>query len=238
MKNMKIIADLHCHTVASNHAYSTIRENIKAAKKANLYALAITDHGVGCPDGPPNSYFENLTSLPAYVDGIRLLYGVEANIMDFGGTLDIQESSLKNLQLVIASFHETCIKPGTKEQHTVAYLKIAENPYVHIIGHPGTPEYAFDYEKVLPIFKKYKKIVEINTHTFICRKRSIPNCRAIVKLCKQYEIPIVVNSDAHSEFEVAQWGNVLSMLDEMDFPEELVINSSVERLKKYMSQIL
>ena len=90
-----IKGDFHCHTLASLHAYSTLRENLIAAQKRGLRLLAITDHGIGTPDSPPLSFFENLTSLPQNVDGIRLLRGVEANIMDHTGRLDIPDEVLR-----------------------------------------------------------------------------------------------------------------------------------------------
>lgn len=43
---MNIIADTHCHTLASTHAYSTLSEMVHAAAVKGLYAIAITDHGV------------------------------------------------------------------------------------------------------------------------------------------------------------------------------------------------
>lgn len=54
-----IKGDFHCHTLASLHAYSTLRENLIAAQKRGLRLLAITDHGIGTPDSPPLSFFEN-----------------------------------------------------------------------------------------------------------------------------------------------------------------------------------
>ena len=233
---MKIAADLHCHTIASVHAYSTLRENIEAAKKKDLYALGITDHGSGAPDSPPLSYFENLISLPNEVDGIQLYRGVEANIMDYEGNLDLPERVLKKLDIVIASFHKTCIKPGTVMEHTKAYLRIAENPYVDIIGHSGSVDFAYDYERVIPVFGKNHKLVEINAHTFICRKESIENCKKIALLCKRFCVPVIVNSDAHSEFEVGQCKKAEAMLMELDFPEELVVNSEQERIKSYLKE--
>lgn len=61
------------------------------------------------------------------------------------------------MEVVIASFHTACLVPGTKEEHTNAYLKVAENPLVHIIGHSGSAEFLYDYEKVIPVFKKMVK---------------------------------------------------------------------------------
>ena len=42
---MKLIADTHSHTLASGHAYSTIREMVRAAFEKGMEAFAITEHG-------------------------------------------------------------------------------------------------------------------------------------------------------------------------------------------------
>ena len=44
---------------------------------------------------------------------MRIYTGVEANIMDFKGNLDLDEAVLKKMDYVIASLHMPCIKPGT-----------------------------------------------------------------------------------------------------------------------------
>ena len=46
------LIDLHTHTNCSTHAYSTLEENIAAAKKRGIVAIAITNHGPAIPDGP------------------------------------------------------------------------------------------------------------------------------------------------------------------------------------------
>ncbi|MDD3339312.1 MAG: phosphatase [Lachnospiraceae bacterium] len=234
---MNIVADMHCHTIASVHAYSTLRDNLNAAKKKGIQTLAITDHGIGCADSPSLNYFDNLLSLPREVEGVRLIRGVEANIMDFHGKLDMPEELLKRMDFVIASFHTACTDSGTVEEHTRAYKKIAENPLVHMIGHSGSAEFVYDYEYIIPLFKKYKKIVEINAHTFICREKSVENCMRIARLCKEYEVPVMVNSDAHSEFEVGACDKAFEMLHCIDFPKELIVNVSQSRMEKYLSDI-
>ena len=54
---MKIIADLHTHTLVSNHAFNTITEMAAAAQKRGLFAMAVTDHGPSMPDAPHPWYF-------------------------------------------------------------------------------------------------------------------------------------------------------------------------------------
>ncbi len=40
--------DLHMHTVASTHAYSTLHDYIAEAQQKNIRLFAITDHGPEC----------------------------------------------------------------------------------------------------------------------------------------------------------------------------------------------
>src|SRR5512146_3220126 len=54
---LKIVADMHTHTIASGHAYSTVNELAHAAAAKGLAAMAITDHGPALPGGPHLYHF-------------------------------------------------------------------------------------------------------------------------------------------------------------------------------------
>ena len=41
---MNLVSDVHTHTLFSRHAYSTIQENVTAAKAQGLELLGSTDH--------------------------------------------------------------------------------------------------------------------------------------------------------------------------------------------------
>lgn len=226
---MNIIADTHTHTSACQHAYSTLIENVTYAKKIGLKAIANTEHGPTIPGAPHYWFHGNQKCLPRYVEDVLVLRGCEANIIDFSGSLDITEADLVKLDWVIASFHEQVITPGTVEQHTNAYLTIARNPHVDVIGHCGDERFRFDYEAGVKAFKEQGKIVEINSHSFAIRPGSKENCRAIALLCKQYEVPIVISSDAHFCTEVGSFDNSIRMLREMEFPQELILNADWDR---------
>ena len=105
-----------------------------------------------------------------------------------------------------------------------------------IIAHSGDPLYAYDYEKVIPLFGENHKLVEINNHSFDARRQNIENCKKIALCCKKHGVPIVVSSDAHFEAYVGDFGHALEMLSEIDFPEELILNASAERLNDYLSR--
>lgn len=231
---MTVIADLHTHTLASDHAYSTLAENIKAAKEAGLKAVAITDHTQGLKDAPRLAHFENLKTLPESFDGVRIIKGAETNIVGFDGEIDLPLKYLKKMEIVIASFHRDARQPSTIKEHTNAYKKVAENPYVDIIGHSGNPNFPYDYEEVIPVFAKMGKVVEINESSPTSRPNSEENCRKILSLCKKYEAFICINSDAHFCSAIGHYDNSLEMIREMNYPEELIINTDLNRLSKYL----
>ena len=230
------VADLHTHTLASSHAYSTLTENATAAAALGMVAIACTDHGPRVGDGMHPWHFGNMRILPDRIAGLRHLRGVEANVCDFKGTLDLSDNQLNKLEIVIASMHDNTMPFGTVEQITEAWLAVAQNPAVDIIGHCGSPQYAFDYETVIPQFAKYGKVVEINEGTFRVRQKSLEICANIARLCKQYEVRVAVNSDAHYHEHVGKVDQAIALLAEVEFPLELIINSSKERFEAFLKE--
>ena len=146
---MRDILDLHTHTIASGHAYNTINEMIRAAVGGGLKVLGITEHGPAMAGTCSNIYFQNLKVLPREWNGMRILYGVELNILDFEGHVDLPEHILEELDVVIASMHLPCFTGGTKAENTRAYLNVMKNPYVRIIGHPDDGRYPVDYKALV-----------------------------------------------------------------------------------------
>ena len=162
-KQIKIIADTHTHTIISSDAFSTLLENIHAAKEREIKYLCLTEHVYSVlPDAPKPSYFKSMHALPREFEGIKLVRGVEANIIDYDGKLDMPSDILQWLDWVIASLHTGAIAPATEKEHTRAWLSVAENPDVDVVGHCADPRYAFDIQSVIKAFAKYEKIVEVN----------------------------------------------------------------------------
>jgi len=230
---MQIVADLHTHTIASSHAYSSLAEMARGAHHKGLLAIGITDHGSNMKDAPHPWHFSNLKVIPRDIGGVKVIRGIEFNILPGGKVDDIIPHHLRFVEFALASFHETCYEPGTKSEHTEALEAILADERVNALGHPGNPHYEFDMEYIIPKCAQCGKLVEINGSSFSVRTGSEKNCMEIARLCKKYEVPIVVNSDAHIEFAVGNVSESLAMLDEIGFPEELVVNSSRERLDTY-----
>lgn len=232
---MNIIADTHTHTIASTHAFSTILENAAAAAALGLYAICMTDHAPKMLDAPHIWHFHNLGILPRKLSGVTILRGVEVNIMDYDGGLDMTDEDLRDLEWVVASMHSPCITPGTTEEHTRSYLALAQNPYVDVIGHSGGDAYKYDYVRCLKAFKEYGKLVEINENSFRIQKGAAANYVELARLCKQLEVPIVVNSDAHFTIKIGDVSCSMRMLEEIDFPKRLILNADRDAFCAYVT---
>lgn len=235
---MKIALDTHTHTISSGHAYSTMREMAQMAKEKGLEALAITDHAPSIPGAGHEYHFINLKIMPRELYGVKLFLGVEANLMDEDGTLDMNDALLEELDIVIASIHPPCYKgPATVEAVTNAYMKAMENPHVDIIGHPDDGRYPVDYEAFVEKAKETGTLIEINNSSLkpgSYRPNAEGNARKILELCKKHHVQITLGSDAHFDADIAEYGYAMKLLKECDFPEELVVNTSVDKLQKVL----
>lgn len=234
---MKIFADLHTHTNVSQHAYSSLHENVMAAKQLGFVAIGITDHGPEMMDGAIRHHFYCMKGLPTEVDGIQLVRGAEVNIKDYHGRLDLDSEVLQSLDFVIASYHVEAIAPATVQEHTNGWLNVIKNPHVDCLGHIGNPMFACDYEAIVQACAKYHTVIEINSNSFRVRPGSGANCRKIAALCMEYQVPVLVSSDAHIMYTVGEHGDALQMLEDVGFPEKLVINADRERVLEYVSML-
>lgn len=231
---MKLIIDTHTHTVSSGHAYSTIQENAREALNNGIKMFVMADHGPAMPGATTLLHFGNLRAIPSEIYGVRVVKGVETNILDYEGKLDMPADYLKRLEFVLASYHDIIIPPTNVEEHTEGLINVLKNPYVDAIAHPGNPTFPVDIDRVVRAAAEYGKLIEINNTSFVVRKGCDSNCRDFVKKCRQYGTMVTCGSDAHISFDVGKLERVKALLEEEGMPEELIMCTSVERFEKYL----
>lgn len=232
-----ILLDLHTHTIASGHAYSTIREMAQSAATKGLQILGITEHAPGIPGTCNPIYFRNMHIIPRQQFGVRLLMGVELNILDTTGRLDLDEHHYRCCDIRIAGIHALCWEGGTRSQNTDAMLAAIHNPWTHIISHPcdGTAE--LDFEPIVRAARDTQTLLEINSSSLIpIRHKEVarPNNLALLRLCKQFDVPVILSSDAHIADSVADYRYALPLLEETRFPKELVMNYYPKQTLEYL----
>lgn len=224
---MEILLDMHTHTLASGHAYSTIAEVAAAAAGQGLCAVGITEHAPKMPGTCHQFYFQNLKVIPRMMNGIYVLFGAELNIIDYEGHVDLPEETLASLDVTIASMHPPCLPFGSIDSNTNAVIKAMENPYIDIIGHPDDGRYPLDYERVVKAAKATKTLLEINNSSLKpsgFRLNTRENDVKMLKLCKQYRVPVILDSDAHFADDVGRMSYALQVVREVDFPKHLIAN--------------
>jgi len=235
---MKFVADLHTHTIISSHAYSTLMENAKYASEIGLNILGVTDHGPKMPGAPDLWHFGNFKVLPRELFGVKMLYGCEANIIDYEGNLDIPVEIQKSLDIMIVSMHEPIMQGASSaDLNTATILKAMDNPYVNILGHIGNPRFPILEEEIVKKAKEKNILIEINNSSLVSsRKGSDKNCTKIALLCKELGAQIIVNSDSHFCYSIGNFSVVEKMLKEIEMPKELIINLNKERLLTFLRE--
>ncbi|MDC7235245.1 MAG: phosphatase [Spirochaetales bacterium] len=233
MNTKRMIAiDTHTHSIASGHAYSSLEEMARAAFDKGLGGFVLTDHSPGMPGGAHLYHFYNLRVLPRTIHGVSVFLGAEANIINYDGEIDLEDDVLNCLELVIASFHIPTCSIGSAEEHTSALLGAMQNHHVKVIGHPDDDRYPFDVQAVVRAAGETKTLLEMNNTSLSPRGFRVGSRGNYIKLlneCRKQGVMITLGSDAHYSSRVGECDYSEALLKELNFPEELIANNSLER---------
>ena len=234
---MKILVDTHTHTIASDHAYSTVLENAAAAARAGLEALAVTDHTPPLTDAPRMSHFRNLRVLDRVIDGVTILRGAELNICDARGGLGVADSDLSDMDLCIASIHTVVYGSPDPAENLRAYQGAMEDARVKIIGHPEDGRAPVDFFALARAARDAGVLIEVNNSSLrpiSYRQNTRENMTALLRACEACGAHICLGTDAHVAPAVGRFDESLSLLEELHFPEELVANTSLEKFLDFI----
>ncbi len=192
--------DVHMHTVETD-GRNTIEEMALAAKAHGYNYMAITDHSKnlafanGLDDKRAEEHIKRIRAVNDQLDGIRIFAGIEVNILA-DGTLDLSDSVLEQMDIVIASVHSHFAQESA--QMTDRLLKVVSNPNTSLIGHPTgrmllrRDAYAYDIDAVLKEAAAKKVAFELNAYP-----DRLDLCDRHLRLAKQHGVKIVINTDSH-----------------------------------------
>jgi len=203
-----IRGDLHMHTEATD-GRDSIRQMAEAALARGLSYIAITDHSKnlamtnGLDDARALAHIKRIREVDAEMEGrIRVLPGIEVDILA-DGTLDLDDSTLAQMDIVVASVHSHFAQPA--EEMTARVLRAIENPHVRILGHPtgrkvlSREAYAINIDTVLRRAAELGVAVEHNASPARADLNDLN-----LRLAKQHGCKIVVDTDAHATEELDQ----------------------------------
>ncbi|MBR0138101.1 MAG: phosphatase [Erysipelotrichaceae bacterium] len=234
MKN-RIVVDLHTHTIASGHAYGTIRENAKAAGEKGLAALGTSEHAPGVQGTCDPIYFNNIRAIPRNLYGVNIYYGVEDNVLN-DGSLALPGFTYRNLDYGIVGIHGTCYQDQGVEKNTDNLIKCMSDPKIFFVSHPDDGYFPLDYERVVLAAKEYGVALEVNNSSVRSRwkKNVIENIHTYLELCMKHRAFISVGSDAHDPSQIGVFDHAIKLLDEFGFDEDLIVNNSEEKFRGFI----
>jgi DNA polymerase (family 10) len=192
--------DVHMHTVETD-GRNTIEEMAEAARERGYKYMAITDHSKnlafanGLDDARALQHIQRIRAANDAIGGIRIFAGIEVDILA-DGSLDLSDSVLEQMDLVIASVHSHFNQSA--EEMTARLLKAIENPNVSIIGHPTgrillrRDAYPYDMDKILQAAARHKVAMEMNAYP-----DRLDLCDRHLRQAKQHGVKIAINTDAH-----------------------------------------
>ena len=214
--------DVHMHTVETD-GRNTIEEMAEAALARGYAYMAITDHSKnlaftnGLTDERAVAHIERIRAAERAINdramskdkkmkGIRIFAGVEVDILG-DGTLDLSDSVLEQMDIVIASVHSHFNQD--RATMTERLLKAISNPNTSVIGHPTGRQllrrdaYPFDVDAILQSAFKHRVAMELNSYP-----DRLDLCDVHLRMAKQHGVKIVINTDSHhtSHMEKIRYG--------------------------------
>lgn len=236
---MKILADYHTHTIYS-HGKGTIEDNIKAALKLGIKTLGISDHGhrhltYGVKYDDIKKMREQIDLLNEKYTDINILLGIEANILDENGQIDVDDNLRKYFDYVMAGYHFGSLpthllkgafhhmgnyikpfRPIYKEYNTRALINAMKTNDLFALTHPGS-------KGQVDIIEIAKVSIQTNTALEISSRHSHLNVEEI-NLIKDMDVKFIISSDAHKPQEIGDFAKAIKRVKETGLDPSKIIN--------------
>lgn len=236
---MRTTADYHIHSTYSrrNHGKSSIEEIVESAVELTLKEIAITDHGpkhylFGIEEERIPEAKEIVIKMREKFPQIKILYGVEANILDYDGTTDISDTVKKHCDIILCGYHMGVLFSSVKDainftvknkfssnmadKNSLALAKAMKKYNINILTHPGD-KIPCNMDIVAKAAEETDTILEINnSHGHLNVEE--------IKIASKYNVKFVINSDSHIKDKIGSYENGLKAAIEAKLDLTRIIN--------------
>lgn len=233
---MELKADIHTHTIASGHAYGTIREMAEAAGRKKLGLLGHSDHAPGIPGTAHPFHFCNFEAIPRNLYGVSIIHGSEVNVLN-DGTLSLADRFIGGLDYLIAGIHMNCYWDEGRKKNTDNLISCMKHPKVFFVSHPDSDDAPLDYERLVLAAKEYHVALEVNNSSLekpLSRPGCVRNYTQMLNLCIRYSVPIIISSDAHDPSQVGSFNKAIELAEAIGISQDLVLSTSVDKVLDFI----
>lgn len=228
--------DLHTHSIASGHALNTVYEMVREAKEKGMGLIGIVEHGPSMEGAPHKGYFWVSDQLDELY-GVRVLLGIEANILNERGEIDLNGGLLAKQRVVISGLHSrTPYQTNNLESNTQALVSVMQNPLVKIISHPYRTDFPVDVDKVFQEAYKTQTLLEINNQVFAQQSSQegfLETYKRLIDLSKRYGHPLIAGSDAHVAKKIGEDSSIVAAYGQIGLTPSMLLNNQPEELIKW-----
>lgn len=248
MEEIIITADYHTHTTYS-HGTGSVEDNVKIAIEKGFDHIAITDHAKNHPfvGVKPKTFpviREDIKNVQKKYPQIKILMGIEANLIGMSGAIDLSNEDMDKLDIVLVGFHLTSSQEKlsdyfklvwngctnivgiqTKAQirrNTIAYVNMIKNNKIDILTHPGF-RLGVDYKEIGKVCEDYGTYIELST------RHKTPNEKTIEDLLST-NVNFVIDSDAHKPEHVGYCDFALDLVKKYQISEKRIGNCNNKQL--------
>lgn len=254
IKQSDIFADMHTHTIFSLHAYSTLEENLRVAKERGMKYIAVTDHYY--QDGTENNkknentriqYMEERINAFSNILGVQVISSAEFNLGQYAERSKYWNkiSKLRYRPIGLHSF--------ANDRATLLYDDVYRmfedslrdyTTFVHIerelgaINHKKYGEglnnsHAKFLDSIVKMAVENDILLEVNESTLVTNNGgSADRLKYWIHTARNMDALIVLGSDAHFSLEVGNFENSIKLLNEVNYPKDLILNCNEELFKK------
>jgi len=234
---INITGDFHTHTKYSD-GKGTIEQNVIQAVKSGLKAVAITDHGLNrILRGLKRKRIEKIRQeIKDLSDkySIKVLLGVEANIISSKGILDLKEEDYKLFDLILMGYHvgvypkgipdafwmaKNFFYRGSRASNTKAYISAIKNNKIDIITHLNS-KIRVNCREVAKAAYDHNTLIELNSKRIDFTKDEFMQMY-------QTGVNFIINSDAHCPKRVGEISLAASFLKGLDISSERIVNLDI-----------
>ena len=228
--------DLHVHSIRSSCGFHTLLEIIAIMKGKKQTACALTDHGPKLAT-PPSHFSVMLRRLPPVINGIRLLKGIEASILNVDGEIDLPVFEGYPFEIILAGLHNHDIfedSLGIEENTRAVVNAIKRNPSIKVLTHPYFKTLPLDLDVVTDAALENGIALEINNSYILNGKADMESMAYMVGLCKKKDVMLAVNSDGHVFSEMAEYGLAMEFLKPYGIENFTIVNRTFESTLEFL----
>lgn len=240
---MILSSDYHTHTTFS-HGKGQIIDNAIIAKEKGLVELGISDHGFSHPAfGLTKNKIPKMKTLcknASEQTGVKVLLGIESNIIGTDGTVDLKEKLYDDFDIFLAGIHKFVLykmntifplfirnffcstfnkKKVSKsliDTNTKTFINVIKKNPVDVITHLNFCCFA-DAKEVAKVARDYGTYIELNS------KKTHLTDEELYEVAST-GVQFVINSDAHTPDRVGEISLVEQMLERVKINREQIAN--------------